>query len=277
MTLMPHSKTESKMRRSESLFQANEMAEMKNCNKCLLFEGRRKRDLYMWVSDVARGPSAKFQVENIHTAAELKLTGNCLKGSRPLLSFDMSFSSPDKPHLHVLKELFIQTFGIPKSHPKSQPFFDRVYTFTLIDEKIWFRHYQILPEEDGSLAEIGPRFVLNPIKIFEASFSGQTLWENPKYITPAATRQLMKKMKAGKYLKNIQSKAAYVASKPKDSTYKVDKTDEVFATLPTDSEDEQEQEPNKENGVANKRKKPTKPSKIKRKKIKQAKEAEEIV
>lgn len=87
----------------------------------------------------------------------------------------------------------------------------------------------------------------------------------------------MKKMKAGKYLKNIQSKAAYVASKPKDSTYKVDKTDEVFATLPTDSEDEQEQEPNKENGVANKRKKPTKPSKIKRKKIKQAKEAEEIV
>ena len=67
----------------------------------------------------------------------------------------------------------------------------------------------------------------------------------------------MKKMKAGKYLKNIQSKAAYVASKPKDSTYKVDKTDEVFATLPTDSEDEQEQEPNKENGVANKRKKPT--------------------
>ena len=196
MTLMPHSKTESKMRRSESLFQANEMAEMKNCNKCLLFEGRRKRDLYMWVSDVARGPSAKFQVENIHTAAELKLTGNCLKGSRPLLSFDMSFSSPDKPHLHVLKELFIQTFGIPKSHPKSQPFFDRVYTFTLIDEKIWFRHYQILPLEDGSLAEIGPRFVLNPIKIFEASFSGQTLWENPKYITPAATRQLVSYFKS---------------------------------------------------------------------------------
>ena len=173
ITLMPHSKTESKMRRGESLFSANEMAEMKNCNKCVLFEGRRKRDLYLWLSDIARGPSAKFQVENVHTAAELKMTGNCLKGSRPMLSFDMAFSSPDKPHLHVLKELFIQTFGIPNGHPKSQPFFDRVYTFSLIDEKIWFRHYQILPEEDGSLAEIGPRFVLNPIKIFEASFSGK--------------------------------------------------------------------------------------------------------
>ena len=34
------------------------------------------------------GPSAKFLVENIHTLEELKLTGNCLKGSRPLLNFD---------------------------------------------------------------------------------------------------------------------------------------------------------------------------------------------
>ena len=66
-----------------------------------------------------------------------------------------------------------------------------------------FRHYQILPDEDGSLAEIGPRFVLNPIKIFAASFSGETLWENPNYMTPAATRSLLKKMKAGKYVRYL--------------------------------------------------------------------------
>ena len=89
----------------------------------------------------------------------------------------MAFADKDKPHLQLLKELFIQTFGVPKGHPKSQPFFDRVYTFSLIDDKIWFRHYQILPEEDGSLAEIGPRFVLNPIKIFAASFSGKFSWK----------------------------------------------------------------------------------------------------
>merc|ERR1712110_536890 len=209
----------------------------------------------MWVSDVARGPSAKFQVENIHTAAELKLTGNCLKGSRPLLSFDMSFSSPDKPHLHVLKELFIQTFGIPKSHPRSQPFFDRVYTFSLIDDKIWFRHYQILPEEDGSLAEIGPRFVLNPIKIFAASFSGQTLWESPSFTTPAKKRALLKKMKAGKYIRHVETKAAYEASRPTESTYKVDETDEVFNTLPTDSEDEGFNDETPAQGNTKKRKK----------------------
>jgi len=238
ISLCPHSKTESKMRRGDSLFSANEMAEMKNCNKCILFEGRKQRDLYMWIADVGRGPSAKFQVENVHTAAELKMTGNCLKATRPFLSFDMAFADKDKPHLQLLKELFIQTFGIPKGHPKSQPFFDRVYTFSLIDDKIWFRHYQVLPEEDGSLAEIGPRFVLNPIKIFDASFSGATLWESPNFTTPAKKRQLLKRMKAGKYLRHVETKAAYEASRPTESTYKVDETDEVFNTLPTDSEDE---------------------------------------
>ena len=63
-TLMPHSKSDSKMHRKKegSLFVVNEIAEMKNCNKCLLFESRRKRDLYLWMANIARGPSAKFQV-----------------------------------------------------------------------------------------------------------------------------------------------------------------------------------------------------------------------
>jgi ribosome biogenesis protein BRX1 len=32
--------------------------------------------------------------------------------------------------------------------------------------------------DDLSLTEIGPRFVLTPIKLFEGSFSGPCLWEN---------------------------------------------------------------------------------------------------
>ena len=89
-------------------------------------------------------------------------------------------------------------FGIPNHHPKSQPFFDHVFTFSLVDGKVWFRNYQIL-EETGSLAEIGPRMVLNPIKIFEGSFCGQTLWENSTYVTPTAKRSLLRRAKAGKY------------------------------------------------------------------------------
>ncbi|KAG6464804.1 hypothetical protein O3G_MSEX014743 [Manduca sexta] len=178
-TLMPHHKSESKMERSKNLYVVNEISEMKNCNKCILFEGRKMRDLYMWVANVPNGPSVKFLVENIYTMGELKMTGNCLRGSRPLLSFDPQFTKD--PHYGLLKEMLIQIFGVPNHHPKSQPFFDHVYTFMILDNRVWFRNYQIL-SEDGALAEIGPRFVLNPVKIFSGSFGGVTLWENPKRI-----------------------------------------------------------------------------------------------
>ena len=74
--------------------------------------------------------------------AELKMTGNSLKGSRPLLSFDANFNS--EPHYQLMKEMFIQIFNTPKGHPKSKPFFDHVFSFTVADDKIWFRSYQIL-------------------------------------------------------------------------------------------------------------------------------------
>jgi len=222
-------------RKKEPMFVVNEIAEMKNCNKCILFDSRRNNDLYLWIGNVPRGPSAKFVVENIHTMAELKMTGNCLKGSRPLLSFDKSFDTDQ--HLKVIKEMLTQTFGVPNKHPKSQPFFDRVYTFSLVDDRIWFRHYQIV-EEDASLAEIGPRFVLNPIKVFDASFSGATLWENPKYISPAAGRAALKRLKAGKYRKTVSAKAAHEANRPTESTYKVDRTEDVFKTIEKKIEEE---------------------------------------
>ena len=119
-----------------------------------------------------------------------------MNNKSPLTSYEIKLFLPCP--IDTVNWLFL-----PIGHPKSQPFFDRVYTFSLIDDKIWFRHYQVLPEEDGSLAEIGPRFVLNPIKIFDASFSGATLWESPNFTTPAKKRQLLKRMKAGKYLRYV--------------------------------------------------------------------------
>ena len=57
------------------------------------------------------GPSIKFKVENIHVSDELKMSGNCLKASRPVLSFDGSFDS--QVHLKLMKEIFISTFNVP--------------------------------------------------------------------------------------------------------------------------------------------------------------------
>merc|ERR1712002_204634 len=123
--MMPHAKSDSKMQKKESLSAVNEIAEMKNCSRCLLIEGRRKRDVFLWAANVARGPSIKFEVENIHTMAELKMTGNCLAASRPILSFSPSFT--EETHWTLMKELLVSIFGIPNQHPKSQPFFDHVF------------------------------------------------------------------------------------------------------------------------------------------------------
>jgi len=72
---------------------------------------------------------------------ELKLTGNCLKFSRPMVSFDGHFDDPNLPHLQLAKEMLSHTFNTPKNHPKSKPFIDHVIAFTYFDGKIWFRNY----------------------------------------------------------------------------------------------------------------------------------------
>jgi ribosome biogenesis protein BRX1 len=102
--LMPHIRTESKFEKSCKLTDINEMAELAHCTRAMYFENRKKHDSYLWVADVRGGASVKFLILNIHTMQELKMTGNCLKGSRPLLSFDPQFDS--EPHLQLIKEIF---------------------------------------------------------------------------------------------------------------------------------------------------------------------------
>lgn len=62
--IMPHHRPEAKIERQKNLQAINEICEAKNCTKAILFEGRLKRDLYMWLANVPSGPSAKFLVEN---------------------------------------------------------------------------------------------------------------------------------------------------------------------------------------------------------------------
>ncbi|CAM9494859.1 unnamed protein product [Sphacelaria rigidula] len=55
---------------------------------------------------------------------ELKLTGNCMLGSRPLLNFDIKFDQT--PHWRVMKGILMDIFNTPRGHPKSKPFIDRI-------------------------------------------------------------------------------------------------------------------------------------------------------
>lgn len=221
-SLLPHSRKESKLDTKSKLFQLNEIAELYNCNNVLFLEARKGKDLYAWMSKPPNGPTVKFHVQNLHTMDELHFTGNCLKGSRPILSFDSSFDQ--QPHLVVIKELFLHIFGVPKGARKSKPFIDHVMGFTVAEGRIWIRCYQINETEarkqhaaevegmdvDGapnkgklsdtnlSLVEIGPRFVLTPIVILESSFGGPVIYENKEFVSPNQIRAELRRAKAGR-------------------------------------------------------------------------------
>ena len=88
----------------------------------------------MYLGKTPEGPSVKFHVVNIHTMDELKLTGNCMLGSRPLLNFDANFNN--SPQFQLMKSLLSDAFGTPMGHPKSKPFNDRVMSFFVVKNNI---------------------------------------------------------------------------------------------------------------------------------------------
>eukprot|EP01023_Acetabularia_acetabulum_P017810 TRINITY_DN1895_c0_g1_i1.p1 TRINITY_DN1895_c0_g1~~TRINITY_DN1895_c0_g1_i1.p1 ORF type:complete len:263 (+),score=26.92 TRINITY_DN1895_c0_g1_i1:54-842(+) len=127
MQLLPHSKKEVKLDNKKDKTEVTELADIRGCTSAVVFEGRKRQDAYLWLSKLPMGPTAKFLVNNIHTMSELKLSGNHLKGSRPILSFHPDFDQ--QPHLQLLKEMLIQVFATPKKHYKSKPFTDHTMVF----------------------------------------------------------------------------------------------------------------------------------------------------
>lgn len=239
--LLPHGRKDVKFDSKSKLAELNELAELYNCNNVLYFEARKGKDLYLWLSKAPNGPTVKFHLQNctqllvdaslsglmlgiVHTMEELHFTGNCLKGSRPILSFDAAFE--ERPHLKVIKKMFLDTFGVPQGARKSKPFIDHVMGFSVADGKIWVRNYQI-SEEEGSLVktgdevgdgkkskgaaakpganteikliEIGPRFVLTPIVIQNGSFGGEIIFANREFVSPNQIRSDLRKAKASRH------------------------------------------------------------------------------
>jgi ribosome biogenesis protein BRX1 len=175
---------------------------------------------------------------------ELHFQGNCLKGSRPILSFDGAFES--EPYLRVIKEVFMQIFGVPQGARKSKPFIDHVMSFSVADGKIWVRNYEIREvervkgdkdgEEDGeeskkakkssggrpdskdtdiNLIEIGPRFVLTPIVIQEGAFGGPIIYENKRFISPNKIRAELRRAKAGRHIARMEQQREALARRKK--------------------------------------------------------------
>jgi len=249
INLLPHSKKDVKFDSKGTLYELNEVADMKNCNNIVFLECKRKRqDLFLWFAKTPNGPSIKFQATNVHTQDELKFSGNCLKGSRPLLFFDAGFDS--QSHTRLIKEVFSQIFNTPHMHPKSKPFIDHMICFFLSEDgKIWFRNYQITEEylkdrlsrnkEEQVLVEIGPRFVLSPIKILAGSFCGAPIYENTAYVPPSVMRTIEKNKKAKRYVERIISQQEQL-QRHIENKIEPDQLDKVFDNEDNDEDSEDE-------------------------------------
>lgn len=114
--------------------------------------------------------------------------------------------------------------------------------FTLADNKIWIRNYQISETEPSkpkprseeadtdtpaatskpkgknietelSLVEIGPRFVLTPIVILEGSFGGPVIYENKEFVSPNQIRSEIRLKKAGRYNQRAEQSIERTAKK----------------------------------------------------------------
>ena len=223
MKLLPHRK-DPKFDK-EPLTSITEIAELGGCKLALYFETRKMKDLYLWAGRVDTGPSVKFLVQQVRPMRDLRLTGNCLLGSRPILSFDQAFEGA--PHLALMKHVLSDVFAPPKGHPRSKPFHDHVLSFSLLEGRILIRHYQLVPSEEAerrrklanalgasaaeadaaaakvaadddgaSLVEIGPRFALVPIRILAGCFRGDTLYSSETFVSPNVKRAEEKKKRA---------------------------------------------------------------------------------
>lgn len=208
--LMPHSREHSKISRSGKLGDdIIELCSLHQCNSVLFIDPHRKDISYMWIAQSPSGPSIKMQLSNVHTADEIRMAGNCLKYSRPLLHFDREFET--QPHLRVAKSLLHMAFNTPRYHPKSKPFIDRIMSFFWLDGHIWVRNYQICPTDPVSLMEIGPRFVLEPIAIFNGCCKGSVLWKNADAKPPTEQRRdrKMRRLEKMKGNEEVRDKSEY--------------------------------------------------------------------
>jgi len=106
--------------------------------------------------------------------------------------------------------------------------------FSYLDGRIWFRNYQILWEGEGrteiELNEIGPRFVLQPIRIFGGSFRGETIYQNPSYVSPNETRTKLKLMQGAKFDQR-QDQVKTTKKRKRDATLPENQVEDLFKNI----------------------------------------------
>jgi ribosome biogenesis protein BRX1 len=199
LDLIPHAKKEQSMSSFEFV-NLDEIAMDRHCDIVAIFETRHRRvnsECYFWIVQVPEGPSINFFVQDAQSVKDLKLIGNCLKGSRPILQFDPKLE--DDGVYSIASNLLKKLFSVPFEDPHSKPFVDRTMTFFLRENVIVIRHYQIQwgeGEKPTELAEVGPRAELLPNFVLAGAFKGHKIWKNEAFVSPYAELKAERRAKA---------------------------------------------------------------------------------
>eukprot|EP00965_Chrysotila_dentata_P186029 6141971-Pleurochrysis_carterae.AAC.1 len=180
LRLLPHANVSSKLDTQDGLGSVCQLCEDQDCSTALLLDARDPRRLYLWAANCPDGPSIMFRVMNVHTVAELKFDARRVNGVRNLLVFDVSFSkSPEK---QVIQALLTRAFSVPaKASRKAQRLHAvrHAISFSWLEGGVWVRVFRIdrseIDQEKIELNEIGPRFVLMPVRIISGGFYGAIL------------------------------------------------------------------------------------------------------
>ena len=90
-----------------------------------------------------------------------------------------------------------------------------------------------------SMVEIGPRFVLNVMKIFQGSFSGSLIYENPDFVAPAEIRRQQNAESSMAYKKRVE-KMPGLEKKKRESELPIDSAELVFENDNDNDDDEDE-------------------------------------
>eukprot|EP01006_Ploeotia_vitrea_P040661 TRINITY_DN66444_c12_g1_i1.p1 TRINITY_DN66444_c12_g1~~TRINITY_DN66444_c12_g1_i1.p1 ORF type:complete len:261 (+),score=8.10 TRINITY_DN66444_c12_g1_i1:32-784(+) len=148
-----------------------------------LFLEHNKSHPCIYLASSKNPATAKLALSNVYTMAELKLKGNSMLESRPLLHFDRIFDEVE--WMAPLKLLLTDVFSAPK-RPSSVPYVDNIFTFCWLDGRIWFRNYEVKRKanKEWDAIEIGPRFVMEPIQMWSGFWNGDITWKSETYKPP---------------------------------------------------------------------------------------------
>ncbi|KMV66689.1 60S ribosomal subunit biogenesis RNA-bindingprotein [Encephalitozoon cuniculi EcunIII-L] len=135
------------------------------CDSMLFFRStKRSDDLWMGILD---GVSVLFRMHNMSTMRDCNFPVNSFKDCGYVLMFSKEFE--DIEHLKYTKDVIEHIF-------RSNETKDKALCFFYLDGVIWVRCYKI----GKKLEEIGPRLVLEVLKVLEKCFEGKALYKAEK-------------------------------------------------------------------------------------------------